>query len=64
MIFSQFVRFLDVLERAIASTGRKLVRIDGSVSREGRAAAIETFHDDLNTNVLLVTLKVLPSTSP
>ncbi|KAJ1483395.1 P-loop containing nucleoside triphosphate hydrolase protein [Baffinella frigidus] len=57
VVFSQFVRFLDVLERAITSGGRKLCRIDGAVSREGRALAIERFHVDPHCNVLLVTLK-------
>lgn len=57
VVFSQFTSFLDVLGVAMRCEGIEFVRLDGSMIRQARVAAIETFHKRPATRVFLVSLK-------
>jgi superfamily II DNA or RNA helicase len=57
VVFSQFARFLDVLERALQQHGITYTRLDGSMSRDLRGENMRRFHQDASIKVLLATLK-------
>jgi SWI/SNF-related matrix-associated actin-dependent regulator of chromatin subfamily A3 len=57
VVFSQFTRYLDLLEPALTAAGLRFVRLDGSKSASQRKAALEAFRDDDATTVFLVSLK-------
>jgi SWI/SNF-related matrix-associated actin-dependent regulator of chromatin subfamily A3 len=57
VIFSQFTRYLDLLERSITTAGYKLVRLDGSVSSARRKAALHSFAEDPAVTVFLISLQ-------
>jgi SNF2 family DNA or RNA helicase len=57
VVFSQFTRYLDVLEHSITGAGYKAVRLDGSVSSARRKAALTSFSEDPNVTVFLISLQ-------
>ena len=57
VVFSQFARFLDVLEHALQQHGVRYTRLDGSMSRDLRGENMRRFHCDASITVLLATLK-------
>lgn len=60
VVFSQFTSFLDLLERSLAAAGSRrgvqYVRLDGSVSRPARAAALQRLRDAPGCRLLLASL--------
>ena len=54
VIFSQFTSFLDIIQDALARTGRNFRRLDGSMTRENRKIAIDQFQGDPQVTILLV----------
>jgi SNF2 family DNA or RNA helicase len=57
LIFSQFTSFLDILEVGLRRENYTLVRYDGSMSTDQRAAAVEKFRKDATIPVMLLSLK-------
>lgn len=45
LVVSQFTSFLDIVEDALKEQGFLFVRLDGRMTQEARARAIETFSD-------------------
>lgn len=45
LVVSQFTSFLDVIEKALKKEDFSFVRLDGRMSQEARARAIENFSD-------------------
>lgn len=45
LVVSQFTSFLDVIEKALKKEDLSFVRLDGRMSQEARARAIENFSD-------------------
>lgn len=60
VVFSQFTSFLDLLERSLTAAGWRrgthFVRLDGSVSRPARAAALGRLRDAPSCRLLLASL--------
>lgn len=60
IIFSQFTSLLDLIQRELerGSSGRiPFARVDGSMSRDARIQALETFRDHSQVQVILCSLK-------
>ena len=57
IVFSQFVSFLDLLEHRIQLAGIKVVKLNGGMSVAQRDAVLNSFKDDFNTRVILISLK-------
>ena len=57
VVFSQFSRFLDILEHHLTDGGLRFTRLDGSMSRDVRADNLRAFHQQASIKVLLTTLK-------
>jgi len=63
VIYSQFTRYLDLIEAALKQStlhkkhGWHWTRLDGTMSREKRAAAIEYFYKFAQCRIFLVSLK-------
>ena len=58
VIFSQWARFLSLLEPHLRDAGYTFTRIDGSMSANARDVALTTFDSDNNTTILLASLGV------
>ncbi|EEH57632.1 SNF2 super family, partial [Micromonas pusilla CCMP1545] len=58
LVFSQSRAMLDVLEKAAAAEGHKLVRIDGNVPADERHARVERFQSDASIPLALLTSQV------
>lgn len=58
IIFSQWTRFLDVLQPHLSAGGFTYTRIDGSMSAVQRDAALEAFDTSSTTTILLASLSV------
>merc|ERR1712130_364902 len=57
VVFSQFTRFLDIIERSLNSAGFPTLRIDGRHAAKKRFDAIRDFQKDGTARVFLVSLK-------
>ncbi|KAA8895373.1 helicase-like protein [Sphaerosporella brunnea] len=56
VVFSCWTQHMDLIERAFTDKGIRFVRLDGSLSRTQRNAAIAQFRDDPTVEVILVSL--------
>jgi DNA repair protein RAD16 len=56
-VFSQFVNFLDLIEFRLRLAGMKSVKLDGRMNLLQKNAAIESFHNDADCSVFLISLK-------
>eukprot|EP00923_Selenidium_pygospionis_P038279 GHVN01066850.1.p1 GENE.GHVN01066850.1~~GHVN01066850.1.p1 ORF type:complete len:1001 (-),score=117.44 GHVN01066850.1:5193-7949(-) len=57
VIFSQFTRFLNVIQKALVDQGFRFCKLDGSMHHTKRAASIEAFQKDKGIRVMLASLK-------
>lgn len=57
VVFSQFVRYLDLLAPALTASGISFTRLDGSMTSATRKAALQSFREDGSVIVLLISLK-------
>ncbi|CDO95349.1 unnamed protein product [Kluyveromyces dobzhanskii CBS 2104] len=58
VIFSQFTMFFEILGHFITKTlGLKFLRYDGTMSSSQRAACIETFYQNNDSRVMLISMK-------
>ena len=57
VIFSSFVSYLNILEKAIEAEGYVCARIDGSTSQLKRAREIKRFQTGFNVDVILCSVK-------
>ena len=56
VVFSGWTSHLDLIELALMSAGIGFTRLDGSMSRTARTAAMDAFRDDPNVHVILVSI--------
>jgi len=57
LIFSQFTKTLDVLEKAAAEANLPTLRLDGKVPGVKRKKLVETFQNDAQPHLFLISLK-------
>ena len=57
VVFSQFVKYLDLLAPALAAAGISCVRLDGTMNSARRKAALQSFREDASAIVMLISLK-------
>ncbi|CAA89964.2 ATP-dependent chromatin remodeller/ubiquitin-protein ligase E3 Rad8 [Schizosaccharomyces pombe] len=57
VIFSQFTTFLDIIADVLESEKMGYARFDGTMSQQMRSTALETFRNDPDVNVLIISLK-------
>ena len=55
VIFSQFLQYLDIIDKAMQSRGIKCLRFDGTVSRTSRDKIQREFETNPKTHILLIT---------
>nr|OQO26347.1 hypothetical protein B0A51_06434 [Rachicladosporium sp. CCFEE 5018] len=58
IIFSQWTRFLDIVEARLDRDGYRYCRIDGTMSAQERDAALHALENDSGTTVMLASLGV------
>ncbi|PNS19972.1 hypothetical protein CAC42_7939 [Sphaceloma murrayae] len=58
VVFSQWRRYLDIIEPRLAGQGYRTVRLDGSMPAQARDKALHQFDNDSGTTVLLASLGV------
>ncbi|KAG8626205.1 hypothetical protein KVT40_006606 [Elsinoe batatas] len=58
VIFSQWRRYLDVIEPRLAAQGHRTTRLDGSMPAHLRDRSLKQFDSDPNTTILLASLGV------
>lgn len=56
VVFSGWTTHLDLIQLALDAAGIAYTRLDGSMSRPARAAAMETFREDPSVQVILVSI--------
>ena len=56
VVFSGWTSNLDLIELALNAAGISFARLDGSMSRPARTAAMDSFRDDPNVEVILVSI--------
>ncbi|TQV98759.1 hypothetical protein V2A60_007539 [Cordyceps javanica] len=56
VVFSGWTSHLDLIELALKAAGISFTRLDGSMSRVARTAAMDKFRDDDNIHVILVSI--------
>jgi SNF2 family DNA or RNA helicase len=56
VVFSTWTNHLDLIQIALEANNIKYSRLDGSMSRKNRAAAIRTFTNDREITVILITV--------
>ncbi|KAJ5602046.1 hypothetical protein N7510_011580 [Penicillium lagena] len=56
VIFSQWTKMLDLVGDAFRANGLKFQRIDGQLSLHQRKAALESFGNDLECNIMLASI--------
>ncbi|KAI9171188.1 SNF2 family DNA-dependent ATPase [Paramyrothecium foliicola] len=56
VVFSGWTSHLDLIEMALNSAGITFTRLDGSMSRTARTAAMDAFREDRNVHVILVSI--------
>ncbi len=57
VVFSQWTRMLNRIDKCIRRTGIKTVRLDGTMGREARLASLEAFKNDDSVEVFLISLR-------
>ncbi|KAL3679938.1 hypothetical protein R1sor_022894 [Riccia sorocarpa] len=57
IIFSQFTAMLELIGHCLQKSGIRLVKLDGSMSMQARDQMINTFTNDVETKVFLMSLK-------
>ena len=57
VVFSQFTRYLDLVQAAVAGAGYATARLDGSTSAGNRKKALTSFVRDASVTVMLISLK-------
>ncbi len=57
LVFSQFTRFLDLIETRLKTEGIAFCRLDGSTSPEARQAEVDRFQEDASVPLFLISLK-------
>ena len=58
VVFSQWCRFLDLVEPHLKEAGYKFVRLDGTMKAAARDASLRALEQDPNTTILLASLGV------
>lgn len=58
VIFSQWTRFLDIVQSRLDTKGYKYCRLDGTMSASKRDEALQASAQDQSTTVMLVSLRV------
>ncbi|KAK1831796.1 putative SWI/SNF-related matrix-associated actin-dependent regulator of chromatin subfamily A member 3-like 1 [Podospora conica] len=58
IVFSQWTKFLNVIQRQLDEAGYKYTRVDGSMNTARRDAALRTLDGDPDTRVMLASLAV------
>lgn len=56
-MFSQFTKFLDLLEWRLQRSGIQCIKLDGRMSPAHRARVIELFNTSAHITVFLISLK-------
>ncbi|KJZ79916.1 hypothetical protein HIM_00630 [Hirsutella minnesotensis 3608] len=56
VVFSGWTSHLDLIELALNAAGISFVRLDGSMTRPARTAAMDSFREDRNVEVILVSI--------
>ncbi|PTB70602.1 hypothetical protein BBK36DRAFT_1107117 [Trichoderma citrinoviride] len=56
VVFSGWTSHLDLIELALKEADIRFTRLDGSMTRQARTAAMDTFRDDPNIHVILVSI--------
>lgn len=56
VIFTSWVKMIDLIEKALSAENIGFVRIDGSKSNLQRKSSLQTFETDANCSVLLATI--------
>lgn len=56
VVFSTWTTSLDMVQRVLECEGIRFVRIDGKVATKKREQAIQQFHNDPGTRVILITI--------
>ncbi|CAH0015544.1 unnamed protein product [Clonostachys rhizophaga] len=56
VVFSAWTSHLDLIEISLRSVGITFTRLDGTMSRTARTAAMDSFRDDNNVHVILVSI--------
>ncbi|CEM22822.1 unnamed protein product [Vitrella brassicaformis CCMP3155] len=57
VVFSQFTKFLDIIQRGLQDRRVPFVRLDGKMTKDRRQAAINSFDNDPHIRIFLVSLK-------
>ena len=57
VVFSQWTKMLDRIQKSLSITGIRMTRLDGTMKRSDRSAALEAFRTDPSIEVLLVSLR-------
>jgi len=57
VVFSQFIKMLNLVERFIKEEGINYRRIDGSSTMKNRSAYLDQFKDDPDVTVMMISLK-------
>lgn len=57
IVFSNFTQMLDILAKILDQAEMKYARYDGSMSMTERAEALETFRNDVDMKVFLISIK-------
>ncbi|TKY90805.1 hypothetical protein EX895_000803 [Sporisorium graminicola] len=57
VVFSQWTKMLDRIQKSLKITGIRYTRLDGTMRRPDRTAALEAFRTDPSIEVLLVSLR-------
>eukprot|EP00741_Cyanophora_paradoxa_P012598 tig00020614_g12173.t1 len=57
VVFTQWVAFMRLIQRALEAAGVSYVRLDGAMPAKQRAAAIDSFQKDPSVAVFLISLK-------
>ena len=57
VIYSQFVRYMDIIEVPLRNWGWKMLRLDGSLNQPQRAELLKRFDTDPSCRILLISLK-------
>ncbi|KAL7938108.1 SNF2 family N-terminal domain-containing protein, partial [Trichoderma chlorosporum] len=56
VVFSGWTSHLDLIELALKEAGIKFTRLDGSMTRQARTAAMDSFREDRSIHVILVSI--------
>lgn len=57
LVFSQFVRYLEIIEKDLQRLGLSYYKLTGATSKENRAKRVNEFQAQLNPAVFLISLK-------